>query len=121
MAKVLHCGVRCAARSVEWRGPGRRRGAASGDPLHFMGGMSSMNHHHRLAAALAALLSLSVAPAMAQSDRNAAQMDSESVTAEASPGASGKAQFQTVANPLLVASLALPDAADLRLLAERRR
>jgi len=79
-----------------------------------------MNHHYRLAAALAALLSLTVAPVMAQSDRTTAQMDSETVTAEASPGASGKAQFQTVANPLLVAALALPDSADLRLLAERR-
>ncbi|HWU52189.1 MAG TPA: hypothetical protein VN153_05170, partial [Tahibacter sp.] len=77
-----------------------------------------MNHQHRLAAALAMLLSFTVVPAFAQSDRTTAQMDSETVTAEASPGASGKAQFQTAANPLLVAALALPDAADLRLLAE---
>lgn len=79
-----------------------------------------MNHQHRLAAALAMLLSFTVVPAFAQSDRAVAQMDSETVTAEASPGTSGKAQFQTVASPLLVAALALPDAADLRLLAERR-
>jgi len=76
---------------------------------------------HRLALAIAALLSLSVAPAMAQGGRHAAEMNSETVTVEATPEATGGAQFQTLANPLVVAALGTPDADDLRLLAERRR
>ncbi|WP_257386933.1 trypsin-like serine peptidase [Tahibacter caeni] len=80
-----------------------------------------MNRTHRLAAAVAALLSLAVAPAMAQNNRLAAEMDSEAVTAEANAGATGAGQFETLANPLLVAALAAPDSAELSLLAERRR
>ncbi|WP_313917144.1 trypsin-like peptidase domain-containing protein [Tahibacter sp.] len=76
---------------------------------------------HRLALAVAALLSLSVAPAMAQSDRFAAEMNSETVTVEADPGATGGATFQTLANPLVVTALSAPDPVELSLLAERRR
>ena len=76
---------------------------------------------HRLAVAVAALLSLSVVPAMAQTGARPAEMNSETVTVEASPGASGGAQFVTATNPLLVLALGAPDPMDLSLLAERRR
>lgn len=76
---------------------------------------------HRLAAAVAVLLSLSVAPAIAQNARGGAEMDSAPVTEAASEASTGAAAFQTVANPVTVAALGLPDPSELSLLAERRR
>lgn len=77
-----------------------------------------MIRNDRLALAIAALLSLSCMPAMAE---KAAEMNSDVVVTEADPGATGGAQFQTSANPLLLAALGAPDPSDLSLLAERRR
>ncbi|MBL8301060.1 MAG: serine protease [Rhodanobacteraceae bacterium] len=76
---------------------------------------------HRLAAAVAVLLSLSVAPAIAQNARGSTEMDSAPATEAASEATTGRAAFQTLANPLTIAKLALPDPMDLSLLAERRR
>ncbi|WP_414717211.1 trypsin-like serine peptidase [Tahibacter sp.] len=76
---------------------------------------------HRLAAAVAVLLSVSIAPAMAQNSRGAPEMDSTPATESASAASTGGAVFRTVANPQTVVALALPDAQEMSLLAERRR
>ncbi len=76
---------------------------------------------HRLAAAVAVLLSVSIAPAMAQNSRGVPEMDSTPATESASAASTGGAVFRTVANPQTVVALALPDAQEMSLLAERRR
>lgn len=75
---------------------------------------------HRLAFAVAGLLSLSIAPALAQDARSTQEMNSESVTDVADAAATGNARFATLSQPLTVAALGLPAAEDLSLLAERR-
>lgn len=75
---------------------------------------------HRLAFAVAGLLSLSIAPALAQNARSTQEMDSESATAVADAATTGDARFATLSQPLTVAALGLPAAEDLSLLVERR-
>lgn len=77
---------------------------------------------HRLAVAVAALLSLSAVPALAQSRGDtAAEMDSAVIAVRASAASTGQARFETLLAPQPVALLAEPEAEDLSLLAERRR
>ncbi|TDR42588.1 arginyl peptidase [Tahibacter aquaticus] len=79
-----------------------------------------MIRSHHLAVAVAALLSLSAIPAIAQT-RGAAEMGSEPVAARASDASTGNARFATLVAPLPVAALGAPAAEELGLLAERRR
>ncbi|HSX60740.1 MAG TPA: serine protease [Tahibacter sp.] len=58
---------------------------------------------------------------MAQNSRGAPEMDSTPATESASAASTGGAVFRTVANPQTVVALALPDAQEMSLLAERRR
>lgn len=76
---------------------------------------------HRLAVAVAALLSLSAPAAFAQSGARAAEMNSETVAVTADPASTGGAKFETQGAALVAARLAAPDPAELGLLAERRR
>lgn len=80
-----------------------------------------MIRNHRLALAVAALLSLSAPAAFAQAGARAAEMNSETISVAADPASTGAAKFETLAAALVAVRLAAPDPAELSLLAERRR
>ncbi|MCQ4167325.1 trypsin-like serine peptidase [Tahibacter harae] len=80
-----------------------------------------MIRNHRLAVAVAALLSLSAPAAFAQAGARAAEMNSETIAVAADPASTGGAKFETQGAALVAARLTAPDPAELGLLAERRR
>jgi lysyl endopeptidase len=80
-----------------------------------------MIRSHRLAVAVAALLSLAAPATFAQSGQRAAEMNSETITVDAAAASTGAAQFETVGAALLATSLSAPDPLELSQLSDRRR